>query len=74
MTQKRKNNAQTIAGVCHIPVPVPKSLFMMNLCMFFLPPLQEPWCIQESSVTSQHPCAYKPRMLVSQSTEEPNEG
>lgn len=71
--QKRKDNAQNIADTFYVPVPVPRSLLMMNLCVFFLPPLQEPWCVQQSSVTSQHPCGYKRRMLVSQSTEEPEE-
>lgn len=29
----------------------------------------EPWCILQSSVTSQHPCGYKSRLLVSKITE-----
>ena len=73
VNQKRKNNAQNVADMSFVPVPVPRSLLMMNLCVFFLPPLQEPWCVQQSSVTSQRPCGYKLRMLVSQSVEEPEE-
>lgn len=73
VNQKRKNNAQTIADMSYIPVPVPCSPLMMKLCVFFLTPLKEPWCGQQPSVTSQCPCGYKPRMLVSQSTGEPEE-
>lgn len=57
----------------YVPVPTPRLPLTMNLCMFFLPPLQEPSCVWESSVSSEHPCGYKPRMLVSLSTEEAEE-
>lgn len=73
VNQKRKNNFQNTADTSYVPVPVPRSLLTMNFCMFIVPFLQESWCVQQSSVASQHPCGCKPRMLVSQSTKEPEE-